>query len=116
MQTLLFVEDEASLRALVGDALADSGFAVTLAADGRSALEQLDTKKFEIVISDVTMPGGFSGVELANQIREKYPDTRVILVSGHARAQLPAFPPGIEFLPKPYRFVQLIALLAEQPR
>ena len=115
MATLLFVEDEISLRGLVGDALAENGFAVSLALDGRAALELLATTRFDVVISDVTMPGGFSGIQLAEHIREHHPETRVILVSGHARAQLPPLPAAIEFLPKPYRIGQLFALLAEKP-
>ena len=114
MPSLLFVEDETSLRGLIGDALTENGFTVTLALDGRAALEILATTPFEVVVSDVTMPGGFSGIELAEHIHEKYPETRVILVSGHARAQLPLLPAATEFLPKPYRIGQLIALLADK--
>jgi len=114
MQSLLFVEDEISLHDLIGDALAGNGIAVTLAVDGRAALELLATTQFDVVISDVTMPGGFSGIELAEYINQHFPRTRVILVSGHARAQLPPMPAATEFLPKPYRIGQLIALLGEK--
>lgn len=116
LPSLLFVEDEISLRGLIGDALAENGFDVSLALDGRTALELLAATRFEVVISDVTMPGGFSGIELAEYIREHHPETRVILVSGHARAQLPPLSAAIEFLPKPYRIGQLLALLAEKPK
>jgi two-component system, cell cycle response regulator CpdR len=115
MLSLLFVEDEISLHDLIGDALACNGIAVTPALDGRAALELLAADRFDVVISDVTMPGGFSGIELAQHIIQHFPDTRVILVSGHARAQLPPIPAAAEFLPKPYRIGQLLALLAEKP-
>lgn len=115
MPSLLFVEDEPSLCGLIGDALSECGFDVTVAFDGRAALELLTAAEFEIVVSDVTMPGGFSGIDLAEKIRQVHPKTRVVLVSGHARAQLPPLPAEIEFLPKPYRLGQLMALLAEKP-
>ncbi|MET0581712.1 MAG: response regulator [Pseudoxanthomonas sp.] len=115
MASLLFVEDEAGLRGLIGDALIDHGYAVTLALDGRAAMELLAAGEFDVVVSDVTMPGGLSGIELAEYIHEKHRGTRVILVSGHARAQLPPLPAASEFLPKPYRLRQLIALLENGP-
>ncbi len=70
---------------------------------------------YDVVISDVSMPGDISGVDLAELIEERYPHIRVILVSGHARAQLPPIPPAARFLPKPYRLAQLVELLQEAP-
>jgi two-component system, cell cycle response regulator CpdR len=111
MARILLVEDEAHLRDLVADALADFGHYPIVADNGKIALRYLEKNEFDVVVSDVSMPEGVSGIDLAEQVREKYPRSKVILVSGHARAQLPELPEGVVFLPKPYRMRQLIALL-----
>jgi DNA-binding NtrC family response regulator len=114
MASILFIEDEEGLRSLIGDSLAEEGHAVALAAQGREAIRLLASGTYDVVISDVSMPGEISGVDLAELVEERYPQTRVILVSGHARAQLPAMPAATRFLPKPYRMSQLLALLADE--
>ena len=113
MTSILFIEDEEDLRALIGDSLADEGHHVVVAARGAEAIQLLASGTYDIVISDVSMPGEVSGLDLAELIEERYPQTRVVLVSGHARAQLPSIPASAQFLPKPYRLSQLLALLPE---
>ena len=111
MASILFVEDEATIRDLIGGALVDAGFHVTFAEDGTQALEEIAAAEFHAVVCDVSMPGRISGVDVVEHITSRRPDARTILVSGHARAHLPPIPPGVEFLPKPYRLSQLLALL-----
>lgn len=113
MASILFIEDEEELRGLIGDSLAEAGHDVAVAAEGREAIRLLVSGAYDVVISDVSMPGEISGVDLAELVEERYPQTRVILVSGHARAQLPAISAATRFLPKPYRMSQLLALLAD---
>lgn len=111
MASILFIEDEQELRGLIGDSLADHGHEVAMAAEGAEAIRLLARGAYDVVISDVSMPGEISGVDLAKLIEERYPQTRIVLVSGHARAQLPPIPDTARFLPKPYRLSQLLALL-----
>lgn len=113
MASILFIEDEEALRGLIGDSLADEGHDVVVAAEGREAVRLLAGGAYDVVISDVSMPGEISGVDLAELVVERYPRTQMILVSGHARAQLPPFPVATRFLPKPYRLSQLLALLSD---
>lgn len=113
MASILFIEDEEELRGLIGDSLVDVGHDVAIAAEGREAIRLLASGVYDVVISDVSMPGEISGVDLAELVEERYPRTRVILVSGHARAQLPPIPATTRFLPKPYRLSQLLALLPD---
>lgn len=109
---VLLVEDERALLMLVGDALEDSGFEVTAAASGRRALGLLEAGSgFDVVVSDISMPEGVSGLEIAERAMEAVPQARIILVSGLSRSQLPPLPDGATFLPKPYRISQLMALL-----
>lgn len=113
MARVLFVEDEASLRGLIADALAQFGHEAVLAENGVVAVQQLDLAAFDVVITDISMPEGISGIDLALHVSERYPSSRVILVSGHARAQLPQLPDNVMFLPKPYRIRQLLELLPD---
>jgi CheY-like chemotaxis protein len=111
-KTILFVDDEVVLHALVGGALEDEGFEVVCARTGADALEVLQQgARFDLVISDISMPGGVSGIDLARRALEVDPAPQVILASGHPKAQLDAFPPGVAFLPKPYLLSQLLVLI-----
>ncbi len=110
---VLMVEDQDDLRELIGSALRDYGVAVTTAADGVAAQALIESdEEFDVVFTDVRMPNGVCGVALAESIRETRPHARVILTSGFAPAQLPQLPPGVAFLPKPYRLKQLFAILS----
>ena len=109
---VLFVDDEPDLRGIVGDALADCGYLVTLAADGHEALEILrGGTRFSHVVSDVSMPGGMTGLDLAGYVFQYQPQAKVIVASGYQRSQLPPIPDKVHFLPKPYRIRQLLALI-----
>jgi DNA-binding NtrC family response regulator len=67
--------------------------------------------RFSHVVSDVSMPGGISGLELAAFVLEAQPEARVIVASGYQRSQLPPIPEKVRFLAKPYRLRQLLAML-----
>lgn len=109
---VLFVEDQRELRELIGAALRDLGIETHIADDGQAALRMLrEQGAYDVVFSDVSMPNGMSGIELSLHVAESFPQARVILASGYARSQLPPLPPHVEFLPKPYRLTQLLALL-----
>ena len=111
MARVLLVEDEASLRDVVAEALADLGHELTVAADGVEAMRHLASSTFDVVVSDISMPGGVSGIDLAEHMRTAAIPCKVILVSGYARAQLPPIPSQVIFLPKPYRIHQLFELV-----
>ena len=109
---VLFVDDEADLRYIVGDALVDRGYQVTAARDAREAMEALrGGTRFSHVVSDISMPGGISGLELAAYALEVQPYARVIVASGYQRSQLPPIPEKVQFLAKPYRLRQLLSML-----
>lgn len=84
-----------------------------MAEDGVVALRHLDGDGVDVVITDVNLPGGVSGIELALHIQQRHPLTRIILVSGHTRAQLSSLPDRVEFLSKPYRVQQILDLVSE---
>lgn len=112
LRHVLFVEDQDDLRDLMQDALADMGYDVTLARNGVEALDLLEGgQAFSHVVTDVSMPEGVSGLDVAMEAMRRQPDARVIVASGFQRSQLPPIPEGVAFLPKPYRLKQLLSVL-----
>lgn len=113
---LLLVEDEGDLRMIVAEALRDQGYSVTAASDGNEAIAHLrGDARYDVVVTDVSMPGGVSGLDVATHAATLQPAARVLIVSGLQRSQLPPIPPRATLLLKPYRFNQLIAAIREPP-
>ncbi len=110
---ILFVEDEASVRAFGVRALKKKGFQVTACSSGENALEQ--DGKFDLMITDMVMPG-ISGAELSKLIRQKMPDIKIILASGYseeiAKKEL-AGCSDFTFIAKPYSLGDLVKKVYE---
>jgi CheY-like chemotaxis protein len=104
--TALLVEDNASVAAVTRDMLMQLGYAVHTASNAQRGLELLDRHAFDLVLSDIVMPGTMNGIELARTIRARKPALPIVLVSGYAGSASGA---GPEFtvLRKPYRFSDL---------
>jgi two-component system sensor histidine kinase UhpB len=81
MPRILIVDDEKVLRNVLGELLKTSGYEVCLAADAREAVELFKANTFDIVLTDIFMPG-VNGVELLSFIRETDPRIQVILMTG----------------------------------
>lgn len=104
---ILVVEDEPLVRWIAVEFLQDDGFRVMEAADAHEALALLQTKSsvVDLIFSDIQMPGGLNGCDLARWVRDNRPGLPVILTSGRVRddvlvGDLEEFAP-IEL--KPYR-------------
>lgn len=116
-QRILLVEDEPMVRAHVEQRLAKLGYAVTAAADAQEALSLLhDDKGFDLLFTDVIMPGGMTGPQLGQTALRLAPHMKVLYTSGYPAAAFKNL--GIEdttkvnFLAKPYRSAQLKEKLA----
>lgn len=114
MDTILVVDDEEKIRRAVRGVLADEGFAVAEAADGRRALDLIAQARPRLAIVDIWMPE-LDGIELVAKIKEQAPELPVIVISGHGNvetalrmAQLGAF----HFLEKPFTLDALLASVA----
>jgi CheY-like chemotaxis protein len=83
MARILLADDDAATRALVERALGADGHSVTSTQDGAEALERLQAATFDLLISDVQMPG-VDGIALAEKGLEAQPKLKVILISGFA--------------------------------
>lgn len=100
---VLLVEDEFLISAVVTDALEDQGFAVYTAANAKEALRLLVSMSFDVLFTDINLPGGMDGVALARHARELCPDLPVVYASGGISAlSADRRVSGSIFVPKPY--------------
>ncbi|HUG12678.1 MAG TPA: response regulator [Opitutaceae bacterium] len=85
-ETILLVEDEAPVRALVQAVLELEGYRVFAAENGRVALELWEARKAEIqmLLTDIVMPGGLTGIDVANRLVAERPELPVLYISGYA--------------------------------
>ncbi len=105
LQSVLVVDDEASMRHLLTVILADRGYQVRAVAGAAAALEELKAREFDVVLTDVRMPGG-DGIALTRAIGERQPGATVIVMSAYGShdAAIEAMKAGAyDFLPKPFK-------------
>jgi len=118
--SVLMVEDDVEVAALVRDMLSDIGYDVIHVSNPDAALGALaNARHLDLVFSDIMMPGGKSGIDLARELRQRRPDLPVLLTSGYIeRNRDEAVAMGIQVLPKPYGLEDLrvaIAAVLETP-
>jgi PAS domain S-box-containing protein len=115
--TVLVVEDNQRLRAVVVKQLTSLRFAVLEAADAQEALQRLDGGQIvDLVFSDVVLPGGMDGVALTRELVKRYPDTKILLTSGFPGKQLAdaaGLGETVRLLSKPYRKDELASAVRE---
>jgi PAS domain S-box-containing protein len=107
-ETLLVVEDEDALRQLVVGVLERCGYTVIAARSGVHALELWPqvAGRVQLLLTDLVMPGGVTGRELAERLHQEVPSLRVVYTSGYTAAQSGTGEPlveGVNFLQKPYQ-------------
>lgn len=112
-RTVLVVDDNPDVAAFACGLLEELGYATHRAGSAAEALAVLtDGVKVDAVFSDVVMPGGVDGVELATALRSSFPRVGVVLATGYsARLACGGAPEGVETLLKPYRPDELAAAL-----
>jgi len=113
--TVLVVEDDAGVRDLVVHLLSQLGCAVIEAEDGGSALARLrDDPGIDVLFTDVVLPGGMSGPDIAEAARELRPGLKVVFSSGYPDGEVNELGPDGErpwFIRKPYRRSELAEIL-----
>lgn len=111
-QRVLLVEDDDSVAHLVEEMLRELGYEVKRVGDGASALDCLRADPgFQLVFSDMVMPGDIGGLDLARDISRLRPDLPVVLTTGYSAAAAAASKEGRRVLVKPYRIEALAAEL-----
>ena len=105
-ETILVVEDEPSVRAVVVQLLKNLGYTVIEAEDGIEALEKLDQAgEIDMLFTDIVLPGGMTGKDVAIEVKKRQPEVRLLYTSGYAAAVMDEggrVADGGEFLSKPY--------------
>ncbi|MFN3668810.1 MAG: PAS domain S-box protein [Brevundimonas sp.] len=112
---LLLVEDDVSVAVVALELLEGLGLEVRTVETAPQALDLLKRERFDMMLSDVVMPGGMTGIELARQCGRDYPEMRVVLTSGYAGEDVDAALADAPwpFLRKPYSGEQLARILGD---
>jgi DNA-binding NtrC family response regulator len=110
---LLLVDDEKALREAVAEQLAGRGFVVTQAADGKAALARLSEFAYDIVITDLRLPGA-DGRRVMQEARARYPDIIAIVITGYGTVKdaVELIKQGAnDFITKPFQFDALMHVI-----
>jgi NO-binding membrane sensor protein with MHYT domain/nitrogen-specific signal transduction histidine kinase/CheY-like chemotaxis protein len=113
-ERILVVEDEEAVRAIVGEQLRGLGYAVQLAGDAEQALALLRSHRFDLVLTDVVMPGRLNGKGLADEVERSWPGTRVVFMSGYSENALlndGRLEKGVMLLAKPHQKADLARII-----
>jgi DNA-binding NtrC family response regulator len=113
MPHLLLVDDEEALRSVVAERLRDTGYEVTEAADGEAAVKALDGFAFDVIVSDLRLPG-VDGREVIETALTRYPGIVAIVVTGYGTVKdaVDMTKMGVaDFIAKPFQFDELMHVL-----
>lgn len=111
---VLVVEDEPLVRLDIVAELEDHGLLVLEAGNAPEAIAILgDNPVVNVIFTDVDMPGGIDGLELARIVKERFPPIQVVVTSGHRIVTGRNLPADAKFIPKPYVSKQIIRTILE---
>jgi PAS domain S-box-containing protein len=106
-ETVLVIDDEEAIRMLISDVLEEAGYRVLEAHDGPSGLKILQSEtRIDLLISDVGLPGGFNGRQVADAARQTRPELKVLFVTGYAENAVVGnghLDPGMQVITKPFQ-------------
>src|SRR6059036_2277059 len=107
IRAVLIVEDDAEVRSLVATLLEDEQLNVIEceSAEAALAIMLIGGREVTMILADVRLPGAMDGVDLAWEVKLRWPLLPVVLTSGHPREheRVCKLPPGVAFLPKPWQ-------------
>jgi PAS domain S-box-containing protein len=111
--TILVVEDDPAIAELAVSLLEDAGFTARLVTTAQSALEELARNGVDALFSDIMLPGGMNGAELAHLVRSKFPGIGVLLATGFAESTTSMLAKDFPVVTKPYDQHTLVGALAK---
>ena len=111
-ERILLVEDDAQVREAVVLQLKSLGYLIAHAADGAAGLAafESDARPYDLLLTDIIMPGKFSGKALADVVTRRWPGTRILFMSGYSETAIVndrRLDPGVQLLTKPFRKIDL---------
>jgi nitrogen-specific signal transduction histidine kinase/CheY-like chemotaxis protein len=114
-EVVLVVDDEPTIRMLVAEVLADCGYAVIEAPDGPAGLRVLESNaRIDLLITDVGLPGGMNGRQVADAARALRPELKVLFVTGYAEnSSMTQLGKGVSVLTKPFQMEVLATKIRE---
>lgn len=111
-ERILVVEDDEHLRAIPVSTLRDQGYDIVESGDGKEAIKHLkDGQSFALLFTDVVLPGGMNGIEVAEKAKQIHPNIKVFFTTGYAENAVihhGMLDPGATVLNKPYRRAELL--------
>ena len=110
MKRVLIVDDELGIVEALSDVLADEGFAVSSARNGKDALKRIADGKPDLIISDYMMPL-MDGIELVEELRKAGSNVPIVLMTAVRLDQLPAALNVAAVMQKPFSIDQLLAMV-----
>ncbi|MHC2017732.1 PAS domain-containing protein [Methylobacterium sp. CM6247] len=112
-ETVLVVDDEPTVRMLITDILEDLGYAAIEAGDSATGLKVLQSDvRIDLLVTDVGLPGGMNGRQMADAARTHRPNLKVLFITGYAENAIlgnGTFPPGMAVLTKPFAMDNMAA-------
>jgi DNA-binding NtrC family response regulator len=114
-RTLLVVEDDAELRKLTAALLEEEQLDIIEceSAEAALAIMLMGERNVSMIFADVRLPGAMDGVDLAWEVRQRWPTLPVVLTSGQSGDRAYHLPPGVAYVPKPWQPLNIL-MLAEQ--
>jgi PAS domain S-box-containing protein len=116
-ETVLVIDDEAPIRMLITDVLQEAGYRVLEAAEGLAGLKTLQSEtRIDLLITDVGLPGGMNGRQVADAARAFRPDLKVLFITGYAENAVVGnghLDPGMQVITKPFSMAALGAKVSE---
>ena len=109
-RTALIVEDDADQRWLTATLLQENGLATVECESAEAALATMLLRGREVcmVFADVRLAGVMDGIDLARELKMRWPHLTVVLTSGQASPRLAHLPPGVVYMPKPWQPLNLL--------
>jgi CheY-like chemotaxis protein len=116
-RTALIVEDDAELRWLTAALLEESELDIIECESAEAALATmlLRGRDVALLFADIRLPGVMDGIDLAREVKMRWPHLTVILTSGNPGERLKQLPPGVHYMPKPWQPLNVL-MMAERAR
>jgi DNA-binding NtrC family response regulator len=114
-RTVLIVEDDADLRSLTAALLEDQQLDIIEceSAEAALAIMLMGGREVVMIFADVRLRGVMDGIDLAREVKMRWPHLSVILTSGHPRERFGELPPGVSYMPKPWQPLNVLMAAEE---